>query len=248
MSRLFKALSLALAVVTLSILSIVAASCGSGGPQYRVYNALSNPNATFNFDVTINGSYVSPTGGMGFGTYQPGGGGYKGISSGSDTIEVYETGTTSPAFIDSALNLSGSTQYTVVLMGNTTLEPWVAQPFADNNTLPETGDIEFRLINAAPSLAFGTTGVDIYLLPSDTGIQPGQAPTFSSVTYGQPSGYATLPVGTYYLYVTESGSRTPLFPAYPYTPGSGSISTFVMTDNQPGNTWLYPVTLLTDVE
>ena len=249
MSRLFKALSLALAIAALGLLGIFAASCGSSSTQYRVFNAMSNPNATFAFDVTVNGGLVTPVGGLGFGSSQPSKG-YSGISSGSDTIAVYQVGTATTSgadpLVSSALSLSGSNQYTVVLMGNSKsgVTPWVAQPFPDNNALPPSGDIEFRVINAAPNLP---SPVNIYIVPTLS--ISGATPTFTGVAYGQPSQtpteYATLPAGQYYVFVTTS-SGTPLFEqGYNETHG---IFTLVLTDVQDGFTFYTQPWLLTDVQ
>lgn len=249
MPRLFKALSLALAVGTLAFLSIVAASCGSNNTQYRVFNAMSNPSASFNFDVTVNGSLVTSAGGLGFGSGQPSKG-YSGISSGSSTVGVYQVGTATTAgtdpLVSSSVSLSGGTPYTIVLMGNSKsgLTPWLAQPFPDNNNLPPSGDIEFRVINAAPSLP---GPVNIYIVPTLSIV--GATPTFTGVAYGQPSKtpteYATLPSGQYYVFVTTA-SGTPLFEqGYLETHG---IYTIVLTDVQDGFTFYTQPWLLTDVQ
>ncbi|MFZ3265313.1 MAG: DUF4397 domain-containing protein [Terriglobales bacterium] len=249
MFRLFKALFPALAVGALSVLSIFIAGCGSDNTQYRVFNALSNPNATFSFDVTVNGGLVTPAGGLGFGSVQPASG-YAGISSGSASVGVYQVGTalTSSAdpLVSSTVSLSGGNQYTVVLMGNSKsgLTPWAAQPFPDNNTLPPNGDIEFRVINAAPSLP---GPVNIYIVPTLS--ISGATPTFTGVAYGQPSQtpteYVTLPAGQYYVYVTTS-SGTPLFEqGYDETSG---IHTLVLTDVQNGFTFYTQPWILTDVQ
>jgi hypothetical protein len=249
MPRLFKALSLALAIGAFSVLSIVAASCGSSGTQYRVFNAMSNPNAQFAFDVTVNGALVTPVSGLGFRSVQPSSG-YSGIGSGSNTIAVFQVGTATTSgadpLVSSTLSLSGSNQYTVVLMGNSQsgLTPWVAQAFPDDNTLPPSGDIEFRVINAAPSLP---GAVNIYIVPTLS--ISGATPTFTGVAYGQPSQtptkYVTLPAGQYFVFVTTA-SGTPLF-EQGFIETSG-IYTLVLTDVQDGFTFLTQPFLLTDVQ
>src|ERR1039458_3273839 len=254
MSRLFKALSLALAIAALGLLGIFAASCGSSSTQYRVFNAMSNPNATFAFDVTVNGGLVTPVGGLGFGSSQPSKG-YSGISSGSDTIAVYQVGTATTSGADplvtSTLSLSGSNQYTVVLMGNSQKAPplnldWAAQAFPDNNALPPSGDIKFRVINAAPTLP---SPVNIYIVPTLS--ISGATPTFTGVAYGQPSQtpteYATLPGGQYFVYVTTS-TGAPLFPAPASYNETSGIFTLVLTDVQDGFTFYTQPWLLTDVQ
>ena len=254
MSRLFKALSLTLSVLTLSIVSVLAASCGSSGTQYRIFNAMSNPNATFNFDVTINGAIVTPVGGMGFQYVQPSKG-YSSISSGSDTVAVYQAGQAgtagATALASASGNLSGSNQYTIVLMGNSPTggppNGWTAQAFPDNNTLPAAGNVEFRVINAAPSLP---GAVNIYIVPTES--IAGATPTFTGVAYGQPSQqpteYATLPTGSYWVYVTTP-QGTPLFPPYNFPSGATTgIYTFMLTDTQNGFTFFEQPIPLTDMQ
>ncbi|MGA3193369.1 MAG: DUF4397 domain-containing protein [Terriglobales bacterium] len=250
MSRWLKTMSLALAIGSFIILSIFLASCGSNNTQYRLFNAMSNPNATFNFDVTVNGGLVTGASGLGFGSAQPSTG-YTGISSGGEGIAVYQVGTATTSGADplvkSTVNLSGGNQYTVVLMGNSQsgLTPWVAQAFPDTNTLPSSGDIEFRVINAAPSLP---GPVNIYIVPTMS--ISGATPTFTGVAYGQPSQtpteYATLPGGQYFVYVTTSAG-TPLFFPSSYNESSG-IYTLVLTDVQDGFTFYTQPWLLTDVK
>lgn len=251
MSRLFKALSLALSVLILSIVSILVASCGSNGTQYRIFNAMSNPNATYNFDVAINGAIVTSPGGLGFQFRQPSSG-YASISSGNDTVAVYQAGQAglpgAQPIASFSVNLNSSTQYTIVLMGNSPTggpTPWVAQAFPDNNALPAAGDVEFRVINAAPSLP---GAVNIYIVPTQS--ISGAQPTFTNVAYGQPSQqpseYATLPGGQYFVFVTTS-QGTPLFPAYGYNVTSG-IYTIMLTDVQNGFTFYQQPIVLTDMQ
>ena len=104
MSRLLKALPLALA---LAALSIFAASCGSSSPaQVRFVHAISDGPA---MDVNVNGTaeFLS----LSFLGVQPNQPGYTSVPSGGDTIQGFLTGTTTPVFSATA-NLSASQQYT----------------------------------------------------------------------------------------------------------------------------------------
>jgi len=254
MSRLFKVLGFALTVVTLGIVSILAASCGSSGTQYRVFNAMSNPNPNPpNFDVTINGAIVTPAGGLAFQAVQPSSG-YSGVGSGNATVAVYVAGQAGTAgaqpLVSSSVSMSGSNQYTLVLMGNAPsggLTPWVVQAFQDNNTLPANGDIEIRVINAAPSLP---GAVNIYIVPPPGSIVDA-TPTFTGLAYGQPSQsqgseYATIPGGTYFVVVTTS-EGTPLLKPFSFSQTDG-IYTMMLTDYQNGFTF-YPQPIpLTDMQ
>src|SRR5208283_2282312 len=149
MPRLWKPLCIGLAVITLAFVSIFAASCGSSNTSYRVVDAIANYDytSTGGFDININGSIVFS--GMLFGNIQPSkNDNYQGASSGNNALEVFPhnadvngTEQGSPV-INSSLGFGSGTQYTVLLMGNNTTNPYVAQPFTDNNAVPTTGDFE----------------------------------------------------------------------------------------------------------
>src|ERR1700675_1713256 len=87
MSRLWKALSLALAVVALGIF---AASCGAGSSSYRIINAIAKYDYldTGGFDITMNGS-TEFTSVMFTNINPPGKDAYKSISPGSEALDVF---------------------------------------------------------------------------------------------------------------------------------------------------------------
>ena len=235
MLRLWKAMCLALAVLALAIFAI---SCGSAKTSYRVINAIANYNyqATGGFDLTMNGS-------LEFSSVQftninpPGKDAYQGVPSGSNTLGVFPHGDTinGNPVINSALSFNGRTQYTVMLMGNNTTNPYVAQPFTDNNAVPASGDFAFRVIDAANNLPSGTSGVDIYIVGSVSIVTgPNPPPPNASITYGQASGYVSEPAGTWWLVVTNHGSHTPILNPTSYTPSALQIRTVVLVDGVGG--------------
>jgi hypothetical protein len=216
MSRFFKVLPLALALAALGILAI---SCGSDNSQYRIVQAI--PDSPVNFDIQIGGKTLFTN--VGFGTVEPSSG-YDKISSGSDPIEVFQTGTTTPVINSTALNLAGGKQYTVFLTGTFGGTP-AATLVTDNNTAPTSGNVEFRIMDASPS---APGSVDIYIVPPGTDIT-GISPDISGLTFGQASTYVSKGANTYEVIVTTMGNKTPLIsPSYTLT--AGQIRTIVLVD------------------
>jgi hypothetical protein len=240
MSRLLKALTLTL---VLAALTFFTTGCGSSSAQFRVVDAI--PDAPVNFDVAINTKNVFT--GVSFESVEPSSG-YQKVSSGSDSVEVFQTGTTTAVIPSTSLSFGGSSQYTVVLTGryNSTLPPNVptAVLLTDNNTAPTSGNVEFRIIHASPS----TATVDIYIVPPGTDIT--NAPkTFSGLTFQQASpSYASLAGGTTYSVIaTFAGTSQPIV-SLNYNPGSaGAIATMVLAD-QPGGGFPPQWLPLTDVQ
>ena len=239
MPRLWKPLCIGLAVITLAFVSIFAASCGSSNTSYRVVDAIANYDytSTGGFDININGSIVFS--GMLFGNIQPSkNDNYQGASSGNNALEVFPhnadvngTEQGSPV-INSSLGFGSGTQYTVLLMGNNTTNPYVAQPFTDNNAVPTTGDFEFRVIDASNNL---TKNVDIYIVGSVvvvTGPKP-PAPS-ATLTFGQASGYISDASGTWWLVITNQHFHTPIVPPTSYAPSALQIRTIVLVDGPDG--------------
>jgi hypothetical protein len=233
MPRLWKALCLALSMVALALFAI---SCGSGGTSYRIINAIANYNyqATGGFDITMNGSLEFT--GVGFTNINPPGkDAYQSVASGSDALNIFAKGDSinGTPVIQSALNLSGRTQYTVLMMGDNRTNPYVAQPFTDNNAVPTTGDIEFRVIDAASNL--GTQQLDVYIVGSVSLVTSGGATANATIVYGQASPYIPVPAGTWFFVLTTHGGRTPFIGPTSYTFSTPlSIHTIVLLDGQGG--------------
>jgi Domain of unknown function (DUF4397) len=237
MVRLWKAVCLALAVVALAMFAI---SCSSGGASYRVINAIANYNyqATGGFDITMNGSLVFSS--VQFTNINPSGkDAYQKVSPGSDTLEVFAHGDSvnGEPVINSSLSFSGHTQYTVLLMGNNTTNPYVAQPFSDDNTVPASGDFEFRVIHASNNMPSGqpSGGVDIYIVGSPSVVTgPNPPPANANLNFGQASSYISEPTGTWYLVVTNHNFHTPIINPTAYAPGALQIHTIVLVDGPNG--------------
>ena len=247
--RLFQGLFLLVALVGFSLFAI---SCGSSNAQYRVVDTMAG--LSYNVDIDVNVATPSSTtatySNVGWGNAEPSSG-YAKIATGSDPIEVFQAGTTTPVINSTALNLS-SNQYTVLLLG---VGSGVAAPesqlLTDNNNAPTAGNGEFRIVNASPSAPGGS--VDIYLVPPGTNIGS-VSPNVSGLTYAQPSTYVSLSAGasgsstTYLLYVTPQGNKTPYINGQSYSLSAGQIYTIVLIDVSGGGAISGVPILLTDVK
>lgn len=243
MSRLWKPLCLASAMVAVAIFAM---SCGSGGTSYRVIDAIANYDyqQTGGFDLTMNGSLVFSS--VQFTNINPGGkDAYQSTSTGGNTLGVYQhgqviNGGSGTPVISAALSFSGRTQYTVVLMGNNLQNPYVAQPFTDNNAVPTTGNFEFRVIDASNNMPNAQNGhpggIDIYIVGNPnmvTGPNPPQPN--ANLVFGQASSYLAQTGGTtWYLVVVPHLSHVPIITPTAYTPSALQIETIVLVDGANG--------------
>jgi len=241
MSRWLKALPLALAMMALSTF---AGSCGSNGPaQVRFVHVIPDAPA---MDVNINGTAEFLN--ISFRGVQPNQPGYTSVPSGGDTIEGFLTGTTTPVFTSTA-SLGASAHYTLVATGLSKGSSIVLLQTSDNIPTPPPGDVGFRVINASPSgppcasLNPPTcpNSVDVYIeLNPNSG--PGLPLTIQSLAYTQASNYVffafnpnneTIPPG-YTVYVTASGTLTPIISEGIYPANAGAVRTLVLTDAPGG--------------
>jgi Domain of unknown function (DUF4397) len=243
MFRLLKALPLTLAVAALSIIAI---GCGSGSSaKVRVVNAI--PDASANLDININGTKdftnvqfdaVYPT--------QTTPASYVSVPSGSDTIEAFNTGTTSsPVVAPTTASLSGSTQYTV-LLGNYLNKSPQAYLMTDNNTVPTTGNVEIRVINGSALANAESTGIDVFIY--QTGLQPPGTPQISALPLGSASSYQSLTWESSYhidVYITNIPAKQLSFdlPQGGSSGTAGQITTLVIMDN-PGGASIDPFPLV----
>jgi hypothetical protein len=239
MSRLLKALPLALAIVAVAALSIIAASCNSSNTQARFVNAISDAGP---LDFDFNGTKI-------FSDLQPNtssSSSYVGVPAGSDQIQGFATGTTTSAFPQDAVTLNSGSFYTLVAAGLSNGTVNILNPL-DNNTAPANGFVNFRVINASSYGPYGGgAAADVYILPNPNPVLPSScsaagANCISDRTYQSTSSYVTLPYNSegngWQIIVTVTGSTTPYFNEPLGGVGSaseGAICTLVLTDAQGG--------------
>jgi hypothetical protein len=224
MFRLLKALPLALAIVAIVALGLFAASCNSSGNALvRVVNAI--PDAPANLDVDINGTKDFPNVQFDnvYPTQKPSGPAqYTSVVSGSDSIEAFDTGTTTVVVNSTTATLGASTQYTMLLGGFLNSSP-SAYVITDNNTVPTTGNVNIRIING--SAISGSNGIDVYIY--QTGLQPPANPSVTGLSLGASSGYLPFTFESSFsfdVYFHGNG-----FKQFTFTPNTGFVTGEIMT-------------------
>jgi Domain of unknown function (DUF4397) len=227
-----RVLKIVFLLLVLAATGVFMMSCGSGGDaQVRVVNGIDN-SSNLSLDVYINGGKEFSNVGTDGVTPPPATpAAYVSVPSGSDTIQAYDTGTTSNPLFGNGVTttLGGSTQYTLLLVGPVTAP--TTYLLTDNNTVPKPGYMNVRVINAASTnAANGGIGVSIY--------ESGQTvPPATNVPLGQSTGYVSIPYvsgETYFIEVFLANTQIELF-TDSFVPGgtnnAGQITTFVITDN-----------------
>ena len=222
MFRIGRTLPFALA---LAALSMFAASCGSSNSKLRLVHAVPDGGA---IDVLIDGKNVAP--GLSFDTATS----YLSVASGSRHVQVFATGTTTNAFFDGTVSLSGGTTYTDVATGFAHDSTVAAPLFTDNNTAPTSGNIEIRVIHASPTWNTFFGGLDVYVVAPGTSIA-GVSPTISNLTYKSASTYISVAAGQYEIVMTPVGQKSNDIDIQPSDlDTAGRIRTFVVVDNAGG--------------
>ena len=256
MLRLLKALPLTLAIAAVSI---VATSCSSNnGTKARFFNAIPNiaqygPGNSGALDVEVNGTqqFTNVT--------FPSASTYTAIPSGNVTFEGFESpGVTTSVFTDST-TLSGGTQYTEVATGQaggTGTNSVVLLSLSDDNSLPNNGTLNFRVINAALNASSSPGGsVDIWIEPTPYIFSLTQPATIRNLAYQSASGYVNVHynvgAGGFTVFVNTVGLGaevgTPLIPPNSISVNgsqtSASVCTLVLVDNANSNSMSTPIPL-----
>lgn len=205
MRNLMKPLFLLLALASLSLFLI---SCTSNGSvQARFVNAIYLNGGSYNgsLDVEFNGvkDFTNVT------FPNASSSSYKAIPGGSVTILGLAYNTTTQVFSENT-TLNGGTDYTIVASGQAggTGNDVFLNAFADNNTVPATGTVNFRVINASDI----AQSLDVYIEQTPfTGTlgQNGITPTFT-ISENAASTYSNLAWNSdgqgWSIYVTPAGN------------------------------------------
>jgi len=252
MLRLLKALPLILAIAAVSI---VATSCSSNnGTKARFFNAIPNidaygPSNGGALDVEVNGAqqFSNVNYASNLSTYTP-------IPAGNVTFEGFESpGVTTPVFTAST-TLSGGTQYTEVATGQAggTGGQVVLMSLSDDNSLPNDGTLNFRVINAAFNASGSPNGsVDIWIKPAPYPFQVLEPATIQNLAYQSSSGYVNIPYNTgqagFTVFVYTVGGGTQLIPPYTISVSgsqtSAAVCTLVLVDFPNSTSMSTPVLL-----
>jgi len=179
-----------------------------------------------NVDIEVDSKTVLT--GIGFGqtpTYQK-------VSSGSHTVGIFLTGTTTnPTFSGTVSFASGDT----TLLSINPFTSIALAPFTDDNTVPASGDFKLRIIHASPT----SGNVDLYIITppgSIAGLSPQkQNLAFSPTGNGSATSYFSFPAGNYEIVMTQAGTQNPisgLDASYNLT--AGQIRTVLILDSPNG--------------
>ena len=197
--------------------TLTTTGCGSGSTQIRFVHA-----ADFqgNVDIVIDSKTVSTNVAYAASTS------YMKVSSGSRTIEIRPTGTTSD-LVNTKVTLAGGSNSTAVfelIGGGASLVV-----YTDDNSAPPSGQIKLRAIHAAQFPG----NLDFYVIAPGAGIS-GASPTIANVTYSSATSYLTKPAGSYQIIATPAGNQSFFFldtgASTPLNLTSGQIRTIVALD------------------
>ncbi|MCE3003801.1 MAG: DUF4397 domain-containing protein [Xanthomonadaceae bacterium] len=139
--------------------------------------------------------------------------------AGNYLIEIVPTGTSTVAISANLTNLAAG-NYTVLAIGNGTLQPLALLPLTDDITPPPAGQVKLRVVHAAP---FGNSAAATAVsIRTDGGDVVGG---LSSVPFRGASPFLTLPAASYDLKVaTPDGTRN-LIDLAPVNLAAGTIIT-----------------------
>lgn len=212
-----------LVLVVLTGMFFVAA-CGGGSSssktsQLRVANV--DPfSAGTGYDFFLTGA--SFTTGLTFGNVT----GYSSIASGSQTIEVRNSGTSTDV-VDVAESLTGGDSYTFLAAGTGT--GTVGLMLTDQNTAATSGNFQLRFVNLSTAL----NNFDIYVVPQSgdcSSYLNGVTATVFGLAFGSNSAYKTFTAGTYQLCITPNGAKSAVFIGGYSAYASGAVETIVVDD------------------
>lgn len=218
------------AALLLMGLTFATTGCGSSSAQMRFVNAADGAG---NVDILIDTKTVSTNLPYSNST------GYIKVSSGTRTIEVRPTGTTSD-LIKITPTVAGGSSSTAVLVNAPSITLSV---FTDDNSNPPSGDAKLRIIHAAQNAG----PLDPYLISPGSGIS-GVSPSAPSIAFNSSTQkYLTPAAGSYEVVLTQSGTQNIIVDTgtgSPLSLGAGQVRTLVAIDNL-GNT---PYLFLSDLK
>lgn len=214
MSSLFKICAGIGAVIAMSF----AAGCGSNGnAELRVVQA--SPD-TGEVNVLLNNKTISSDIGYAGNT------GYISVSAGSPNLQVIPINSSNP-IVNETPELASSSQTTVIVANYAANVEGLV--LSDNNTDPPAGDVQLRVVNAAP----GISAADVYFVPSGSSLST-IAPIITSLGFESASSYETLTAGTYQIFLTVPGTKNAYFSTGQLTLTSGQIRTIVALNSTTG--------------
>ncbi len=169
--------------------------------------------------------------------------GYEGITAGNYTFNVRLGASATPAFTETA-SVANVSAYTFIAYGPSTLPGGMLLTDTLLVHIP-SGNFGFRLVNVSPTAGL----IDAYLTAAGADLAAA-SPVVSGLPYNAFSNFVNVPLGTYELRITRSGTKEVIFdaplPAAPdgggqtvaaYSRGSGRlVNVALFTDGSPATT------------
>lgn len=205
----------AVAALLVAGFALTTTGCGSGSTQIRFVHAGDGAGSV---DILIDSKTVSTN--LGYANNSN----YFKVSSGSHTIEIRPTGTTSD-LVNTKVTLASGSSSTGILQNLTGAALAI---FTDDDTAPKSGQANLRIIHSAEAPG----NLDIYIISPGQGIT-GLSPTIPNVTYSSATKYQGLNAGSYEIVATYAGTQG-IFAdtiASPLNLANGQIRTMVILDN-----------------
>ena len=199
------------------VFAICTTGCGSNTAKVRVINASPGEGS---ISSTVAGTSVASN--LAYATTS----GYTSVTSGSVTLQVQQS-SSSTSVIDQSISLTSSDNYTVLVTGYPTSV--AAVTLTDNDATPSSGNVNFRIIHAAPALS----AADVYVVAPGTSLSS-VSPTVSSLSFESSSGYLSISSGTYEIYFTLTGEKLAYIDSGPLTLSAGDVDSVVALDGSAG--------------
>jgi hypothetical protein len=212
--------------------AVLATGCGGGGTaggqsNLRFMNAV--PDQT-SINVLVDGTVTG--GSVAYGSETS----YSSAKSGQRHIQI-EPATASNFFFDQMVTINSGVNNTFIAAGISTTPTSIL--LTDSTTAPASGQIQLRLVNAAPNVL----NTDIYVVAPGTNLNTVQ-PKVSSLGFGSSSQYLSLTAGSYEIFFTSPGSTFALLDTGSISYTAGQNRTVVLLRNLAGN---YEIVTLSDL-
>ena len=185
-------------------------------------------------NISVNGTPVETLQGVVFKQFTD----YIDFAEGEYTIDVIPVGATDPA-ISGTFNLTDGVSYTVYAAGDGAKQMLELRALVDDVTAPADGNLNIRVVHAAP-FAASLKATEVSIRLADGTLVNG----LTGVPYNVDSGFFEIPAGTYDLKVASNdGSVNYIDPLPAALPAGANVTVYAVGDamNQPLGIIAFPV-------
>jgi len=156
---------------------------------------------------------------------------YLELAAGTYNVQVVETGTTSPAFIDADLTFDAGTGYTIAATGKVADSTFGPVVLSNDDLAPVSGKAKLRVFHASTA---APASVDIALAPGGDVLIPGLA--FNTAT-----DYLELDPATYDLEIRAAGDSAAALTISPTLEADTNYTAIAMDGGEAGVQVIYAV-------